>query len=80
MTTTRIPLPSWAGCSALHEDQANLLDPAKLAQIGSVLAKQFTSAFKQAVAPKDAGVGAGALTSSPAEVNSALEVQPRGEH
>jgi hypothetical protein len=64
---------------ALHEDQANLLDPANLAEIGSVLASQFRSAVKQATAPKrpDSSPSKGSLTSSPGvETDAAPDAQP----
>lgn len=67
---------------ALHEDQANLLDPAKLAQVGSVLAKQLKSAVRQAMAPKDpeASPSRGSLTSSPGvEAGPAPKAQPKGD-
>ena len=52
---------------ALHEEQANLLDPEKLAQIGSALVSQARIAINGAMAPKgDDAPLAGTLISSPA--------------
>lgn len=56
----------------LHEDQTNLLDPDKLAQIGSALVSQAKIAIKGALAPKgDDAPAAGTLISSPAELPAA---------
>jgi len=64
---------------ALHEKQSNLLDPENMVKIGSAVAKQLTSAFKAAMAPKDpdapadgSPTAAGTLTASPA----ALPTEP----
>ncbi len=54
----------------LHENQTKL-DAEKLAQIGTVIVTQVTSAIKTALAPKDpAAPAAGTLTSSPADLSA----------
>jgi hypothetical protein len=59
----------------LHEYQSNLLDPEKLVQIGTVLAKQVSPVIRTALSPEDPDATAGTLTSSPA--TSQADLSPR---
>ena len=64
---------------ALHEEQTNLLDPDKLAKIGSALVSQARIALKGAMAPKgDGAPAAGTLIASPAALPASDAATPAG--
>jgi uncharacterized Ntn-hydrolase superfamily protein len=70
------PTAELARLLALQEKATNLLDPENMAKIGSAVATQLKSVFKQATAPQNPGADSqapGTLTSSPADMPARSE-------